>query len=53
MKVQLILLKKSDPIRFDKAKMLEISNKSGLKIMGMDYSEMFPLEKIKALMVVE
>ncbi len=53
MKVQVILEKECNPIRFDNAKAIEISNSIGLKIIGLIYSRVFPLEKIKALMVVD
>ena len=53
MKIQIILEKKPEPIRFDQAKAIEISNKIGLRIIGTSYQEVFPLEKIKALMVVD
>ena len=43
MKVQIILSNEIEPIKFNKAKIIEISNMSGL---------IFPLEKIKSIMVV-
>ena len=53
MKVQIILEKKLEPIRFERAKCVSLSNKAGLKIMGIGYSEIYPLEKIKSIMVVD
>ena len=52
MKVQIILSNEIEPIKFNKAKIIEISNMSGLQITGLSYHKIFPLEKIKSIMVV-
>lgn len=53
MKLQVILQKENKPIRFDKVKAITLSNSIGLKIIGTNYTNIFPLEKINALMVAD
>ena len=53
MKIQILLDKRLSPIIFNRAVGIILDNKNGLRIIGRGYKEVFPLEMIKSLMVVE
>lgn len=53
MKIQVILNNSTSPILFNKAKGLIISNKTGAKIIGTDYTRIYPLESLQSVMVVD
>lgn len=51
--IKIILEKKPEPILFNKAMAIDMSNKLGLTITGKSYQEVFPLESIKSLVVYD
>lgn len=53
MKIQILLNKQLSPIIFNRAIGIILDNKNGLRIIGSDYRDWYPLEMIKSLMVVE
>lgn len=53
MKIQILLNKQLSPIIFSRAIGIIIDNRHGLRIIGSDYKDSYPLEMIKSLMVVE
>lgn len=53
MKIQILLNKQSSPIIFSRAIGVILDNKHGLRIIGSDYKNTYPLEMITSLMVVE
>lgn len=53
MRIQILLNKQMSPIVFNRALGIIVDNKQGLRIIGSDYKEAFPLEEIISLMVVE
>ena len=53
MKIQILLNKHSSPIVYNRAMGVILDNKKGLRIIGSDYKNTYPLEIITSLMVVE
>lgn len=51
--VQISLQKVPSPVIYKKVIGFTMSNKKGLHIIGLSYTEVIPLEEINSLMVVE